>query len=151
MERLANPNTFDDFINWLGIDMSPSERTDGDYDGEDGLLYCGKCNTPKQYRLKAEPTFVVRTLCRCEKEKRIKERERQREETIRFTVQRMKNENGLPRKYKESSVDKIEDEKLQTILRRYHKSFFEKVIQTDGGCCFGAGRESARPMLQPLL
>ncbi len=27
----------------------------GDYTGEDGLLYCGKCHTPKQFRMTAPP------------------------------------------------------------------------------------------------
>ena len=27
----------------------------GDYTGEDGLLYCGKCRTPKQFRMEAPP------------------------------------------------------------------------------------------------
>lgn len=43
----------------------------GDYFGEDGLLYCAKCNTPKQYR----PTIpilgytTVPCMCRCETER----------------------------------------------------------------------------------
>lgn len=42
----------------------------GDYIGEDGLLYCGKCHTPKQYRV---PIMgVVRAMpiaCECHKAK----------------------------------------------------------------------------------
>lgn len=43
----------------------------GDYTGEDGLLYCGKCRTPKQFRMEA-PTLEGRLLphpCRCEQER----------------------------------------------------------------------------------
>lgn len=46
----------------------------GDYLGEDGLLYCYKCNTPKQCRV--EILGVMRTpmcLCKCEVEKRERE------------------------------------------------------------------------------
>ena len=28
--------------------MQPGERTEEDYIGEEGLLYCGKCNEPKE-------------------------------------------------------------------------------------------------------
>lgn len=46
----------------------------GDYYGDDGLLYCGKCNTPKQCRV--EFFGQMRTpycLCKCEVEKRDRE------------------------------------------------------------------------------
>lgn len=46
----------------------------GDYYGDDGLLYCGKCNTPKQCRV--EFFGQMRTpycLCKCEVERRDRE------------------------------------------------------------------------------
>ena len=45
-----------------------------DYVGEDGLLYCGKCHTPKQTRLPFNPLTgdkvetVVRAVCQCQRE-----------------------------------------------------------------------------------
>lgn len=48
----------------------------GDYIGEDGLLFCGKCNTRKQGRYEM-PWGVVTPpcLCKCEKEKRDMEQQ----------------------------------------------------------------------------
>ena len=42
------------------------EIEDGDYTGEDGLLYCGKCHTPKQMRGK-EPFSgkLLSIMCAC--------------------------------------------------------------------------------------
>jgi len=46
----------------------------GDYVGEDGLLFCGKCHTPKQTRLPFNPLTgdrvetVVRAACQCQRE-----------------------------------------------------------------------------------
>ena len=37
-------NGFTDIVSKM-MEVSPSE---GDYTGEDGLLYCGKCHTPKE-------------------------------------------------------------------------------------------------------
>lgn len=56
---------------------------DGDYIGSDGLLYCGKCHTPKQYRLEgkfasAVEGGVIYGLCKCEAEKDRAEKERER-------------------------------------------------------------------------
>jgi len=44
---------------------------EGDYFGEDGLLYCGKCRTPKQFRLTSvSPDCIVPSLCDCEARER---------------------------------------------------------------------------------
>ena len=37
-------NDFTDIVSKV-MEVSPDE---GDYTGEDGLLYCGKCHTPKE-------------------------------------------------------------------------------------------------------
>lgn len=52
-------------------------REDGDRIGEDGLLVCGKCGTPKQRRIEVpfrDGPMVVRCLCACE-EREARERE----------------------------------------------------------------------------
>ena len=47
----------------------------GDYIGEDGLLYCGVCRTPKQFRMDASPMAgnLFPCLCRCETERQAQE------------------------------------------------------------------------------
>ena len=48
-----------------------------DYVGADGLLYCGKCHTAKQFRMDKTSFFGDRPLpvmCRCEQEKRDREK-----------------------------------------------------------------------------
>ena len=53
--------------------METHEET-GDYTGPDGLLYCGKCRTPKQIRIGVNPATgkgtptIVPTLCKCRQE-----------------------------------------------------------------------------------
>ncbi len=54
--------------------LMETHKEPGDYTGENGLLYCGKCRTPKQMRIgvnpatgKDEPT-IVPTPCRCRQE-----------------------------------------------------------------------------------
>ena len=46
-----------------------------DYTGEDGLLYCGKCRTPKQFRMETPPMngHLFPHLCQCEQERRQRE------------------------------------------------------------------------------
>lgn len=69
-----------------GVEQSASQSIkaeQGDYLGDDGLLYCHKCNTPKQCRVTIFDT--VRTpmcLCQCESERR--DREEAERKRIRF-------------------------------------------------------------------
>ncbi len=67
---LYEVNKVDDVVSKL---MNTTEEP-GDYTGDDGLLYCGKCHTPKQTRLSfnpltgdKEPT-IVRAACQCQQE-----------------------------------------------------------------------------------
>ena len=45
-------NDFDSIIKRITV----TRLEPGDYTGEDGLLYCGKCRTPKQFRMEAPPS-----------------------------------------------------------------------------------------------
>jgi DNA replication protein DnaC len=57
-------------------EITATKAADTDYLGEDGLLYCGKCRTPKELRLEADCFFGDRPLptpCRCVKERQEKE------------------------------------------------------------------------------
>ena len=73
---------FDDIVG-----ASENVRAEGDYIGEDGFLYCGKCHTPKQGEFKM-PWGTIRPyfLCECMTAKRDREEEerkkRERMETI---------------------------------------------------------------------
>ncbi len=51
--------------------MSAPQVEQGDYTGEDGLLYCGKCRSPKQFRMDAPPMEgrLLPCPCRCEQER----------------------------------------------------------------------------------
>lgn len=77
-------NVFMDMLNTIESKAAESiKANEGDYE-LDGLLYCGKCNTPKQCVIemlgKVKKPFC---LCKCETERRDREREefnrRQRE------------------------------------------------------------------------
>ena len=60
-------NDFDSIIKRITVTRLES----GDYTGEDGLLYCGKCRTPKQFRMEAPPLEgrLLPHPCRCEQER----------------------------------------------------------------------------------
>nr|DAU90814.1 MAG TPA: Replicative helicase [Caudoviricetes sp.] len=56
-------------------DLSISKQKAGDYE-KDGIVYCGKCHTPKQHELKGYVNRVIWCNCECEDrayEKRMEE------------------------------------------------------------------------------
>lgn len=99
---------------------------EGDYIGDDGLLYCGKCNTKKQTRvivLGKEKTPYC--LCKCEVEKREREEaERKREEFERRVkdLRRM----GFPESEMQNwtfANDDGSNEKIKNAMMRYVENF----------------------------
>ena len=60
--------------------LTVTQSDDDDYTGEDGLLYCGKCHTPKQTRLENISFFGDRPLpvaCQCRREQEEREKAEQ--------------------------------------------------------------------------
>lgn len=80
--------------------LMKTEEVTGDYTGDDGLLYCGKCHTPKQTRLSfnpltgdKEPT-IVRAACQCQREADEAADRRDERERFRHDMER-RREDGL--------------------------------------------------------
>ena len=112
---------------------------EGDYI-VDGLMYCHKCNTPKQTRINVfgkERTPYC--LCRCATEKRdAEERERKREEQMR-QVKRMRK-MGFPDAEMERWTFERDDqsnEKISLIAHRYVDNFERMREKGKGLLLFG--------------
>ena len=79
-------NDFTDVLETIAQNARRGHECAGDYRGEDGLLYCGRCHTRKEHRLELEtdpPKVVtVPVLCKCEEERQ--EAQRKEEERIKF-------------------------------------------------------------------
>ena len=80
-------NDFTDIVS-KAMEVRPDE---GDYTGEDGLLYCGKCHTPKEaYFEDGHAALFGRdrhpTNCACQQkrmdEKRLADQQRKHEDTV---------------------------------------------------------------------
>ena len=105
----------------------------GDYYGEDGLLYCHKCHTPKQCRV--EFLGKVRTpmcLCRCEAERR--EREEAERKLIQFQAKvKELRRAGFPEAEMQDWTfehDDGESSQIITVARNYVENF--KKMREDG-------------------
>lgn len=112
----------------------------GDYYGEDGLLYCHKCNTPKQVRI--EIFGQIRTpkcLCKCAAEQRDREAEE---------IKRLERERRIKEKrrigFADSdlinctfALDDKSNEKLSTVALKYVEDFQEMRERGKGLLFFG--------------
>lgn len=112
----------------------------GDYYGDDGLLYCGKCNTPKQARVvifdKERTPFC---LCRCEVEKRDREEAERKRIEFANTIKKLR-QAGFPESDMQDwtfANDDGTNEKISTVARNYVENFGKMREDGKGLLLFG--------------
>ena len=112
----------------------------GDYIGEDGLLYCGKCNTKKQTRVtilgKEKTPFCI---CRCEVERREREEEERKRQEFEKRVKEYRR-MGFPESdmqyWNFANADGSND-RIMTAARNYVDNFKEFRKSGKGLLLFG--------------
>lgn len=116
------------------------KANEGDFVSDDGLLYCGKCNTPKQTRVvifgKERTPFC---LCKCEVERR--DREEAERERIEFEKRvRELRRMGFPESDMQDwtfANDDGANEKISTVARNYVENFGKMREDGKGLLLFG--------------
>lgn len=132
-----------DLTGVLPIAESGAERmAEGDCIGEDGLVYCGKCGSRKQLRVKfGDKTHVVRCVCKCEsKELEEKKRQEEYEEQMR-RINRLKEASMMDKKYREVTFDKYEvreeNKKVFEMAKKYADRFQDMYKKNQGLLLYG--------------
>lgn len=132
-----------DLTGVLPISESGAERlAEGDHIGEDGLVYCGKCGSRKQLRVKfGDKTHVVRCVCKCEsKELEEKKRQEEYEEQMR-RIDRLKEASMMDKKYREVTFDKYEvreeNKKVFEMAKKYADRFQDMYKKNQGLLLYG--------------
>ena len=132
-----------DLTGVLPISESGAERlAEGDHIGEDGLVYCGKCGSRKQLRVKfGDKTHVVRCVCKCEsKELEEKKRQEEYEEQMR-RINRLKEASMMDKKYREVTFDKYEvreeNMKVFEMAKKYADRFQDMYKKNQGLLLYG--------------
>lgn len=107
--------------------MRNIRRNDGDYIGEDGLLYCGKCHTRKQTRITMDDGTVLTPACMCkcqvEAQEREEEEQRKREEMARVMRYRSAAFSDESMQRCTFDADDSKDSQASRISRNYAKHF----------------------------
>lgn len=113
---------------------------EGDYYNEEGLLYCGKCRTPKQVEIKVlEELRRPYCLCECEAERLRKEEEERKEQ------ERLKKIEEIRRRcFQDEAMrnwtfanDDMSNEKITKVMQKYVENFLELKKQGKGLLLYG--------------
>ena len=97
-----------------------------DYIGADGLLYCGKCNTPKQCRITTYwKEDTVYQMCRCETDQYNAMREQTRRNTLGMRISEMRAECFSDSALKRCTFDADDGAmpEITEVCRKYADSF----------------------------
>ena len=116
------------------------QMEDGDYIGENGLLYCGKCNTPKQTQIEVLGRISrPYCLCKCGAEKRDAEEKAKAQTEFDNRIKDLRR-TGFP----DSDMiqwnfanDDMENEQITKAMKRYVDNFPELKKQGKGLLLYG--------------
>lgn len=128
------------FQNMVKQSEETNRINEGDYVGENGLWYCGSCNTPKQIEVKAFGS-VHKPFCNCECEKQRIANEKENKQQLEFK-ERVKDlrKNGFPDADMMQwtfANDDMENEQITKAMKRYVENFDELKKQGKGLLLYG--------------
>ena len=92
-KKFDNNDVWEKMIDNIAKNVRGQEKHEGDYIGEDGILYCGKCKTRKQTRmivLDKEKTLPI--MCECEQAKYYAEVEEQKAKELAKKVAKLRRD-----------------------------------------------------------
>lgn len=144
---------------------------DGDYKGDDGLVHCGKCKTPKECRVKfGDKDAIFPCICKCRKDEIEREEELRKKRERMDYIQKLKKNSLMDEKFASCTFDTIKQTKDNAkqikICKRYAEKFSELFEKNQGlllygdvgtgkthlACCIGNYlMESCRPVFATSL
>ena len=140
---MGEPTAFGSILrNIAAKQIAAHPPNEGDYLGDDGYLYCGKCKTRKQYEIEFDgEKHKVPSLCQCEKEKREQEEELERKRKRMERVQSLKKNSLMDTKFASCSFDTVavtdENRRQIKVCKRYAEKFDDMLKRNQGLLLYG--------------
>ena len=133
----------ENLIRAVGSDLRPVSPED--YTGKDGLLYCGRCHTPMQRRLKIElagiGNRIVRIPCSCEKAKMEQEELEEERRSRAEEVSRLRGLSLMDAKFRDSTFSTFrvnaDNAYPLKLCKRYAEAFDEMEEKNQGLLFYG--------------
>lgn len=116
---------FNELINGIAEKSKQAVKINSNDYKKDGLIYCGRCNTPKQAKFMIDgQERIVYCLCQCESDRRDKEEKEFKERLKQQEYERKtKSIMRLYSNFKESTFEHAEDSKITEIAKKYCAQF----------------------------
>lgn len=114
-------------------------QNQGDYK-VDNLLFCGKCNTPKQTKVAIfGMEEIVFCQCKCEKERSQKEEAEEQQAKLERIIEQMRKEGLYSEKLEKWTFDKDDktNERITIVAKKYVENFAEMKKQGKGLLFYG--------------
>lgn len=141
---MAEENAFDSvMISIAANQMALHSPQAGDYRGDDGYLYCGRCHTRKEYEIEFNgiEKCKVPVMCQCEMDKQEKEKEVEMKRKQMKRIASLKRNSLMDEKFKScsfSSVAITENNRKQVkACKRYAEKFSEMLAKNQGLLMYG--------------
>ena len=115
------------------------DTNEDDYIGEDGLLYCGKCHTPKQCYVPAISDKPMPCLCRCESEARDIAERTAKEERDKMRIERLRASAfpDLTLAFWNFGRDDTKNKQVSTLSKSYVEQFDDMLKAGEGILFYG--------------
>lgn len=117
------------------------KANEGDYLGDDGLLYCGNCNTKKQTKIKiCGMVKYPMCLCRCEAEKKEAEEKRRKRFEFERRVQELRRVGFHEKEMRKWTFenDDMSNERITAAMKNYVNNFTHFRKQGKGLLLYGS-------------
>lgn len=115
----------------------------GDYTGEDGRLYCGRCHTPKEVKVKFRnlPGRTFRCMCKCEEAELKRREERDAFDERMRSLNRLRDASMMDSKYREASLKSYvvtdKNRKIKSLAEKYVANFSQMYSENQGLVFYG--------------
>lgn len=119
-------------------------REAGDYIGKDGLLYCGKCKTPRQCRVTWADSDerILPVLCRCRKDAEDEKKMQKQHQQDMERIERLKKNSLMDEKFRSCTFDGLTitpDNRRQVKISRRYAEKFDELFSKNQGMLFWGG------------
>ena len=130
-------------ISMIGVDAA--RKNDGDYIGEDGLLYCGKCHTKKQTRrfipIEGIGEKILPCTCKCQEEEFAEQERRRKDAEDQRKIDELRRASLMDDRSRKSTFEAFKkngrNSELLDTMKIYAEEFDRMVEENQGLLLYG--------------
>lgn len=133
-------NIFENIVDEIASKTPGLDTENGDYIGDDGLMICGNCNTPKQTRVNILGKIkIVPCMCECMQKAYNDDLQARKDAEERKKIMLMRRECFASKEFENYTFEKDDrkDERVSNAARNYANKWNEMEIENIGLLFYG--------------